>query len=191
MKNTIIKLILILNLIAATPCFAGDFRGFQIAQEHLRTNGVLISRPVKIDERLAQMMGQNSIRTVEDYAAWLGKNMAYQRETGSADQWLDPIEFLKIKRGDCEDFAILNARALQVLGYKTHIITLSSSQSSHAICTFQYGGKFYWFDNAALKSSSATTLLTFAQEITNQFHYSSSYELDPTSKQANLIYQRS
>jgi len=196
MKKKLLKLILSINIFVSTPCWASDgaavqFRGFQIGQEHIAKDGVLISRPVRVDERLAQIMGQNSIRTVEDYATWLGNNMVYQSETGSADNWLDPAEFLKTKRGDCEDFAILNARALKVLGYKTHIVTLKSSQRAHAICAFQYGGKFYWFDNARLKTSGATTLAALAQEITNQFHYLSSYELDPQSKQTNLIYKRS
>lgn len=195
MKKIFLKLILSINLFVSSPCFAGveavPFRGFQIEQERISANGVLISRPVKIDERLAQIMGQNSIRTIEDYAAWLDKNMVYQSEGGLTDQWLDPAEFLKTKRGDCEDFAILNARALKVLGYKTYIVTLKSSQSAHAICAFQYRGNFYWFDNTDLKTSSATTLASLAQQITDQFHYKSSYELDPKSKQANLIYQRS
>ena len=188
MKNLFLKLILSFNLIASTPCFASV--GLQIEQEHIEKDGVLISRPVKIDERIAQIIGTNRIRTIEDYAAWLGNNMVYQSDGGS-DQWLDPSEFLTVKRGDCEDFAFLNARALRVLGYQTHIITFNSTRNGHAVCAFQYGDKFYWFDNAKLKTSNATTLVAFAQEVTDTFHYSRSYELDPQSKQSNLIYQRS
>jgi len=187
MKSTILKLILTLNLMTATPSFASV--GLQIAQERISSNGVLVSRPVKADLTIAQVIGQNRIRTVEDYAAWLASNMTYQRDAGD-DQWLDPVEFLKTKRGDCEDFAILNLNVLRLLGYKAHIITLNSSQNAHAVCAFEYSGKFYWFDNAKLKTSSAATLTAFAQEITDQLHYTRSYELDPLSKHTNLIYTR-
>ncbi len=175
------------------PCFAVQesiaLHPFQIRQERFAKNGVLVSRPVASDQKIVDILSQNQIHTIEDYALWLEKNMTYQADRGK-DQWLTPQEFLKIKRGDCEDFAFLNAQVLSVFGFSPHIITLSSAQNAHAICAFEHNGKFYWFDNAKLKSSAATNLTSFAQELTDALDYSKSFELDPASKHISLIYQR-
>ncbi len=179
-------------VLTATPCFATQIsiplRGLHIRQEQFSQNGVLISRPVQSDQKIVAIVSQNQIRTIEDYAAWLEKNMIYQTAP-KEDQWLTPEEFLKIKRGDCEDFAFLNSHALRVLGFTPHIITLSATKNAHAICAFKYAGTFYWLDNAKLKSSTASDLTAFAKELTNQLHYLRSFELDPLSKRANLIYE--
>ena len=199
-KITIFKSIVILNFAAiafatlALPCFADQtipIRGFHITQERLANNGVLVSRPVQLDQNIVTIVTQNRIRSIEDYAAWLDRTMTYQAEGKMQDQWLTPQEFLKAKRGDCEDFAFLNSLVLRVLGYKPHVVTLKSSRNAHAICAFEYRGKFYWFDNAKLKTSSASDLIAFAQEVTDEYNYSSSSELDPSSKKSNLLYQRS
>ncbi len=177
----------------ALPCFAQPesiaLRPFQVRQERFAKNGVLVSRPVESDQKIVDIVSQNKIHTIEDYAVWLEKNMTYQADHGK-DQWLTPQEFLKIKRGDCEDFAFLNAQVLSVVGFSAHIITLSSAQNAHAICAFEHNGKFYWFDNAKLKSSAATNLTSLAQEITHSLNYLRSFELDPASKHTTLIYQR-
>ncbi|MCB9757863.1 MAG: transglutaminase-like cysteine peptidase [Candidatus Omnitrophica bacterium] len=179
-------------VLTAKPCFATQksipIGHLHIRQEQFFQNGVLISRPVQSDQKIVAIVSQNQIRTIEDYAAWLEKNMIYQTDP-KEDQWLTPEEFLKIKRGDCEDFAFLNSHALRVLGFTPHIITLSSTKNAHAICAFKYAGAFYWLDNTKLKSSTATDLTAFVKELTNQLHYLRSFELDPVSKRANLIYQ--
>ncbi len=193
MKTILFALLISVNLIAAAPCSAVEtaipVRSPQVRQERLQHNGVLVARPVASDQRIAEIVSQNQIRTVQDYAAWLGKNMIYQSDPRD-DQWLDPQEFLKTKRGDCEDFAFLNSQVLRVLGFAPHVLMLYSNKNAHAVCAFEYSGKFYWFDNAQLKSSTAQDLVALAQELTEQFHYSRSFELDVLSKQSRLIYQR-
>ncbi len=174
-------------------CFAAPksipVRKIQIQQEHSAKNGVLVSRPLIIDQTIAGIVSQNKIRTIEDYAGWLEKTMTY-RADAKEDDWLTPLEFLKTKHGDCEDFAFFNSAVLKVLGFSAHIITLSSSRNSHAICAFEHNGKFYWLDNAKLKSSSATNLVSFAEELTNTLRYAKSFKLDPVSKRSTLLYQK-
>ncbi len=194
--NMMKKSLLILGtyLLMATPCFASvesiPIRHYKIRQERLAKNGVLISRPDQSDQEIAAIVSQNQIHTLEDYTAWLEKNMTYKADLPK-DQWLKPDEFLKIKQGDCEDYAFLNSQVLRVLGFSPHIITLYSSKSAHAICAFEYRGKFYWFDNAKIKSSNANNLTAFAKEITDRFHYSHSFELNPQTQKSSLIYERS
>lgn len=177
----------------AMPCFAVQepirLRNIHISQERFAKNGVLVSRPILSDQKIVDIVSQNKIQTIEDYAYWLEKNMTYQPDMDK-DHWLAPEEFLKTRRGDCEDFAFLNSRFLKVFGFSPHIITLTSAQTAHAVCAFEYAGKFYWFDNARLKSSTATSLVAFAQQLTDTLNYSKIFELDPVSKQTNLIYER-
>lgn len=163
---------------------------FRLDQERIAKNGILISRPVAIDEKILTIVRQNQIQSIEDYSAWLTENMVYQKDI-TPESWIEPDEFLKTRRGDCKDFASLNFRVLKILGYKPHVLTLTSPQNGHAICAFEYAGKIYWFDNAELKSSLAKNLVELAKELTNQFHYSSFFEVDLPTKRTNLIYQRS
>lgn len=160
-----------------------------IGQQRLAQNGVLVSRPLAIDEQIVSLVRQNNIQTINDYAAWLKKHMTYAAD-GPADVWLQPSEFLKARRGDCEDFAFFNSRVLRVLGYLPYILTLHSAQSAHAICVFEYAGKFYWFDNEKLKISSAASLKQLAVELTEKYHYSATFQLDPISKTRNVLHRK-
>lgn len=160
-----------------------------IRQERVSKNGVLISRPMPIDQKIAELMIANRIRTLEEYSTWLEKTMTYDSALRQ-NHWPDPEQFLNKKHGDCKDFAGLNSAALRVFGFKPHIIALYSSENAHAICAFEYSGKYFWFDNFILKSSQAADLTALAREITGLYHYEQSFELDPVSQKSNLIYDQ-
>lgn len=190
---------LILALISANGIFFSSLAGssetipigrLALGQERLIRNGVLVSRPSPIDERIAALVRQNQFQSINDYAAWLKKNVVYQ-PNDQIEQWPRADELLNSLRGDCKDFASLTSRVLKVLGYEPHILALMSRSSGHVICAFEYDGKIYWFDNADLKLSPSRSLMELSRELTEKFNYTQSFEVNLQSKENNLIYQRS
>lgn len=162
-----------------------------VAQEISKHSGVLVSRPQRIHTQIVDLIQNHQIRSLEDYARWLGNNIRYQGD-GTKDLWSAPEQTLRKKTGDCEDYALLNTSVMQVLGYEPHFLALvRNGRRAHAICTFKQNGYFLWFDNAKLKRSSATSLQQLAQEISDQYHYSSLLEFDLQKKNWNVIYKRS
>lgn len=160
----------------------------QLTQERTAVNGVLVSRPAAIDEKILALIRQNQFQSVNDYAGWLKENTEYRAEAPSTD-WPEPGELLTNRRGDCKDFAGLNARVLKVLGYQPRVLAMTTRTTGHAICVFEYAGKFYWFDNAELKGSSARTLAELSVELTKEFHYSRVLEVDLSTRQTSLVHQ--
>ena len=173
----------------AIAAMALDEPTFTIGQQHLHTNGVLISRPDPLDIKIAHLMSVNGIQSLEDYARWLKDNITYKTD-GPKDSWSPAEETLIRKSGDCEDYAFLNIAALKVLGFKPQIFILSGKDGYHAICAFQKDGHFAWFDNSRLKETQATSILELAQLVATGKHYSSVNELDLTTRQQRLIYKK-
>jgi len=188
--------LLLLNALCLCPQLSFANEGgipighLRLSQERFEKNGVLISRPAAIDEKILAIIRQNQFQSVEDYAAWLQKNMVY-KSAAEQDQWSEPGEFLNTRQGDCKDFASLNSRVLHILGYQPRVLALTSSNAGHAVCAFEYAGKIYWLDNAQLKTSNATNFLELARELTGRFHYTRSFEVDLPTKRTSLIYERS
>ena len=164
---------------------------FHVSQENFRQNGVLVSRPRAIDQRVIELIAANKISTLEDYAAWLERNIAYQKDTG-ADHWAAPEETLSTKIGDCEDYAFLTSAVARVLGYEPQLIALvKASGRGHAICVFQDHGYFVWFDNAHLVKTPSRTFSDFVHYIMQNYNYSRLLKLDTTTEQWQMVYNKS
>ena len=162
-----------------------------IAQETLRHDGVWISRPQALHQEIADLIANNHIQSLEDYAQWLKNNIRYQND-GRTDTWTSPQETLRKKFGDCEDYAFLTATVMEVLGYKPHFLALvKNGRRAHAICTFEYNGHFLWFDNAQLKKTTVTSLEQLAKNLSEQYNYSALIELNLRTKNWNLVYKKS
>lgn len=61
------------------------------------------------------------------------------------DCWMPPEDFEKIRKGDCEDFALYTWRQLTQMGYKSRFVAGYSGRygSGHAWVTLERKGRFY------------------------------------------------
>jgi predicted transglutaminase-like cysteine proteinase len=162
---------------------------FHVRQEHFRKNGVLVSQPHFLDQQLLTLFSHQSITDINDYARWLKYNVAYSKDLGQ-DRWTPPVETLKNKKGDCEDFAFLTSSALHVLGYETHILALTTTERAHAICAFKYKETYFWFDNEKLKKTSTKTLNDLAKLLMRRYKYSRTLEFNPKTSGWRLLQRK-
>jgi hypothetical protein len=91
------------------------------------------------------------VRSLEDIVAWLG-TCAYESDMAvfnEEDFWQHPVTFEKLKRGDCEDFALWSWRKLLELGIDARLYVgryAGSPNGGHAWVIFKKDGKFFLFD---------------------------------------------
>ena len=161
-----------------------------VAQEISRQNGVLVSRPKPQHQDIVNLIVRHNIQSLEEYTQWLKTNIHYQND-GPNDIWSEPKHTLQNKTGDCEDYALLNATVIEVLGFKPHFLALvKKGHRAHAICTFKNNGRFLWFDNAKLIKTSVTSLEQLAQSISKDYGYSSLLEYDLKTKKWDVLYNK-
>jgi hypothetical protein len=99
------------------------------------------------------------VRTPQALADWLTKDFHYEFEV--TDTWQTPEQTLKLKKGDCEDFAILASAILNQLGIPNNVVIVrfKDLKISHAICTFKdKGGRYNFISNRKLYCSEKDRL---------------------------------
>lgn len=149
-----------LLFINSAPAFALNIR-----QEQYVRDGVLISRPNTDDIQIVRILAAQDIRSIEDYALWLQKNIRYQKDDLN-DAWDGPRQTIQRRYGDCEDFAFLTEAVLRIWGYETQVLALHTpGKTGHAICVFIKNGEYYIFDNARLLKTRAASLKELAAQI--------------------------
>lgn len=164
--------------------------GFHVTQETSRQNGVLVSRPKPLHQDIVNLLARNKIQSLEDYTGWLKTNIRYEND-GRTDIWSPPQETLRAKVGDCEDYALLNATVMEVLGYQPHFLALvKKGHRAHAICTIKHNGYLLWFDNAKLIKTQLTSLDQFAKDISTQYDYTALLEFDLKTKKWDVLYDK-
>ena len=114
------------STVGSASCVAVFTGDFVIRQETVRLGSVFVARPSEIDTQIAGFLGTHNIKTLDEYAMWLTKNIAY-RADAAGDIWSSPKETLDRLYGDCEDYALLSAAVLRVLGYESKIMVLGLS----------------------------------------------------------------
>ena len=77
------------------------------------------------------------VKTPEALAGWLSSNVCYEFAMG--DGWQAPEEIVKLKKGDCDDFAVLAKAILKELGIKSDVVVLRFKGLSiaHAVCVWK------------------------------------------------------
>lgn len=143
-------------------------RKLVIRQETYSANGISVCRPLPLDIEILDLINKNNIRSVEDYADWVKKNIRYEKDKGK-DTWAAPQITLKRKYGDCEDYAFLNAAVLCVLGYQPKVLAMKGLTGCHAICVFQENGYYFWIDNTELKKTSTRTFADFGRYLHDEY----------------------
>ncbi|MBU0683969.1 MAG: transglutaminase-like domain-containing protein [Candidatus Omnitrophota bacterium] len=181
MMKRIFRLAVIITMVFANyssfaSCGSAFSGHFVVRQETVRDGSVLVCRPSELDLRIIDLIKNNNITSLEEYSAWLEKNIQY-RADGENDEWALPQETLGRLYGDCEDYALLNVAVLRVLGYESKIVILGTSEKEHAICVFEKNGNFLWFDNAELKYTDAVTMGRFKQYMFEKYACSHVTEL--------------
>ena len=161
--------------------------GYHIRQEHLDQGGVLVSRPVEEDKRIFDLIDLYNIRSFEDYAHWLQTHLKYAADQGG-DHWAQPLETLKKRQGDCEDFRLLNIAVARVLGYKARFLALlGDDKTGHAISVIEHENQFLWFDNEKLNTWTASSFAEFARQIIEKYQYSRLLELNLDTQEWSLV----
>jgi len=105
-----------------------------------------------------------SITTPEQLAQWFLTDFRY--ETEMPDTWQNASETLEIKKGDCEDFAILAQDMLNKMGIQSDILIIKFTglNQQHAICIFKEGDNYSFISNQELIRTGAATLKEAIQE---------------------------
>lgn len=87
----------------------------------------------------------SSIRTPEALACWLSNNFRYELKL--TDAWQTPEETMKLKKGDCDDFALLAQAALKGLGIKSDVVIIKFRGLNvlHAVCIWKDKAGLYNF----------------------------------------------
>ncbi len=99
---------------------------------------------------------------------WLKKNIHYKSDRIAGDYWQPPDETLKVKTGDCEDFAILVQALLAEVGTSSEIVFIGLKKgiknSTHAICVFEQGGLYGYFSGPYLHQPFALSIQQLVDE---------------------------
>jgi predicted transglutaminase-like cysteine proteinase len=83
-----------------------------------------------------------------------------QRLFGKEDYWCPPEEFERLRRGDCEDFALWTWRQLLALGYEVRFVGGSAGfyGDGHAWLTVKIGTQHYMLEPQARRSEKLPRL---------------------------------
>jgi len=93
----------------------------------------------------------SSIRTPEALACWLSNNFRYELKL--TDAWQTPEETMKLKKGDCDDFALLAQAVLKGLGIKSDVVIIKFRGLNvlHAVCIWKdKAGSYNFISNCEL-----------------------------------------
>lgn len=134
------------------------------------TNGVLVSGHNSAQQEIALFLEQEKILSLTDYSHWIKTNIHYSKDHRD-DIWSAPIETLRRRYGDCEDFAFLHTAILDTMGYDPKILLLIKKQSSHAICVFKKQNNLVFFDNNNLVSTRFSSEKELIQSLKKEYRY--------------------
>lgn len=105
------------------------------------------------------------IHQPQELAIWLSQGFKYEGEM--PDYWQTAQETLNLRKGDCEDFAILSQAVLARLGINSSILIIKFKdlKQSHAICVWKDEQSFYnIISNRKLMQTKARTIKAAVQE---------------------------
>lgn len=192
-ENKAVKIMVLTALIFISNVFSvtnASANPHHIRQERIEKNGVYISRPSQEDVEISNILIKNDIKSPEEYAQWLKSNIQYKNDAQGQDNWIDPLELLNNKKGDCEDFTLLNIAVLRVMGYQARFVAfLNEETQGHAVCVFEYNGQHFYFDNMNLKKIEEKNVMEFVKNKIAKNAYTASEELDLSTRKWKMLYK--
>lgn len=206
-------IVLIFLLYSTSAVFAEEYGpGVLISGQTNSPSGILIAQAQPIEETIKpriskikkalelnddtalikELLRQNRIRTIEDYAQWLGSHIQYVRDTGQADNWAKPMETLLKRQGDCEDFSLLSAEVLRIFGHRPRVLVVAEDGFSHAFTVFRDQGRYVVLDNEKIIRTRTKSF----DELTHKFRKNekTKYILELMShrkQDSRVLYKRS
>lgn len=126
---------------------------------------------IEVSERREREIGRymEAVRDIkgrftspESLSKWLKKNIHYKSDRIAGDYWQPPDETLKVKTGDCEDFAILVQALLAEVNIPSEVVFIGLKKGiksrTHAICVFEQGGLYGFFSGPYLHQPFALSI---------------------------------
>jgi hypothetical protein len=103
---------------------------------------VLVLVGISLAEDLRVPAAVNSPRAL---SAWLAGNFRYELKL--TDAWQTPQETIALRKGDCDDFALLAQAVLKRAGIKSDVVILKFKGLSvmHALCIWKDSDGLYSF----------------------------------------------
>lgn len=120
--------------------------------------------PLAPGQDLSALLESENIHTFEDYIFWLRDHARYEAD-GETDTWASPETTFITKKGDCEDFAFLNAAVLSHFGYPRIVLAYDEPERSHVICAYRDGLFINIINNTNLVMTNHTRLETIFDEL--------------------------
>ena len=154
---------------------------------------VLSSKPtIKESQKndLSVFLSKNNIHTVEDYAQWLNKNMRYEKSNGP-EKWESWQATLNRRYGDCKDLSVLNAKALELLGYHPMLIGYKKDLGGHLFTVFIKDGTYHIFDNTDYYVSQLRNLTDMGAFLYHKYNVELVFEVSLATKQVKPLFTRS
>lgn len=99
--------------------------------------------------------------TPEAIAHYFWKHYSYetdQQQFGKEEYWQSPEEFLQNKKGDCEDFALMQQALLKLNGYASFLVNVYSLKTAHTVCVFKDQGTYGVIDGTDVKRFDAANI---------------------------------
>jgi len=97
-----------------------------------------------------------------EISIWIATQIKYEDDWivwRMEDYWQTPTETLRLKTGDCEDYAILAYASLKKLGFYPKLFVLYNNDTAHAICLFRYKHAWYYLGEELLTRVKVLTYM--------------------------------
>ena len=141
----------------------------------------------------ANLTGQKlagELKTPDDVARYLWRNFSFeddQRQFHQNEYWQSPEEFLKNRRGDCEDFAVMAQALLKAMGIKSFLLNVYGSGYAHTLCVFEEGGKYQVIDGDRVRRYKAASLEELSRKIHPFWKSSAVVVPSPATKSGRIV----
>lgn len=133
----------------------------------------------------------HELKTPESIAQYLWRHFSFEndrRQFGKTEYWQSPEEFLKTRKGDCEDFSILAHALLKTLGFRAYILNVYGSGFAHTVCVFEEGGRLSVIDGDRVLRYRAKTLEEVSQRLHSHWKASAVVAPSVKSKRGTIVH---
>lgn len=118
-------------------------------------------------DTIQKFLKEEKLTTTDKYFEWVFFNITYVSD--KIDYAQSPEETLKLKQGDCEDFAILNQAVLKHFGIQSGFWGVySNRKSGHAIIVFWENGQLSYTSNEMKVETGTTSIEELTEHLNTQ-----------------------
>ena len=147
------------------------------------------AQPASQPKDVAQLLKNNHIQTVDDYARWLGQNIKYVKISGH-EEWESWQTTVLRGYGDCKNLSALNAEVLKNLGFNPRLIGYDMGSGGHLFTIFEKNGVFNIFDNTNLYATQLRSMEDVGSLLFQKHNIDSLFEINIESKSVQYLFTR-